>query len=392
MAFREPHEFPRRILLATTGLNPQILTETLYALAVTGDPPFVPTEIQVITTAEGRHRLTLTLLDPSSAVLAKFAAEFGLPGVAQALTPERIHVIAEAGGRPLSDIASEADNAAAANLITRIVRELTSDGEAALHVSLAGGRKTMGFLLGYALTLFGRPQDRLSHVLVDQPFEMHPEFFYPPKSPRVLTTRDGRPINTADARLLLAEIPFVPLRLGMPKDLLKGAASYSETVARAEQGFMEPELVIDHRTRRILCHGRLVMLPPKRFAVYAWLARRRKEGKGLGRDGSIHWWEASRQDAADLLAEYGATAGVAPNTVRDLEASLANAELGAVPGEVLEQDKSRINRALREVLGYFAAPYEIVPRGEVPGTAYTRIGLALDPEAIRFGSIEATEE
>ena len=37
------HSYPRRILLCVTGLTPQILTETLYALAVQRQPPFVPT-------------------------------------------------------------------------------------------------------------------------------------------------------------------------------------------------------------------------------------------------------------------------------------------------------------------------------------------------------------
>src|SRR5262249_49174766 len=153
---------------------------------------------------------------------------------------------------------------------------------AALHVSLAGGRKTMGFLLGYALSLFGRRQDRLSHVLVDEPFERHSDFFYPPREPRVLTTSDGRPINTADARLLLADIPIVPLRLGWPREPLDGEATCSETVERPKGSFTEPELLIDHRSRRIMCHGRVVALPPLQFAVYAWLARRRKEGVGEG--------------------------------------------------------------------------------------------------------------
>jgi CRISPR-associated protein (TIGR02584 family) len=59
------------------------------------------------------------------------------------------------------------------------VRELTADPDCAIHASIAGGRKTMGFYLGYALSLFGRPQDRLSHVLVSSPFESNQNFFYP---------------------------------------------------------------------------------------------------------------------------------------------------------------------------------------------------------------------
>ena len=53
-----PAAYPRRILLAVTGLSPQIVTETLHALAVGGEQPFVPTEIHLITTAEGAERPT----------------------------------------------------------------------------------------------------------------------------------------------------------------------------------------------------------------------------------------------------------------------------------------------------------------------------------------------
>jgi CRISPR-associated protein (TIGR02584 family) len=50
---RQPHAYPRRILLAVIGMTQQILTETLYTLAVDSDPAFVPTEIHLITTAQG---------------------------------------------------------------------------------------------------------------------------------------------------------------------------------------------------------------------------------------------------------------------------------------------------------------------------------------------------
>ena len=33
---------PRRILLCVTGLTPQVVTETLYALAIAGDRPWIP--------------------------------------------------------------------------------------------------------------------------------------------------------------------------------------------------------------------------------------------------------------------------------------------------------------------------------------------------------------
>ncbi|HNU20229.1 MAG TPA: CRISPR-associated ring nuclease, partial [Hydrogenophilus thermoluteolus] len=60
MLSQAPHTFSRRILLAVSGLTPQIVTETLYAL-IHQPQPFVPTEIHLITTLEGAKRAKLAL-------------------------------------------------------------------------------------------------------------------------------------------------------------------------------------------------------------------------------------------------------------------------------------------------------------------------------------------
>ena len=73
---RVPASYPRRIVVASLGLAPQVLTETLYCLG-TAEPSFVPTEIHVVTTQEGRHRAILTLLDDSSAMLGALEADYG---------------------------------------------------------------------------------------------------------------------------------------------------------------------------------------------------------------------------------------------------------------------------------------------------------------------------
>ena len=45
--------YNKRILLSVTGKSPAVVTETLYALVT--EKNFIPTEIQVITTIEGRN-------------------------------------------------------------------------------------------------------------------------------------------------------------------------------------------------------------------------------------------------------------------------------------------------------------------------------------------------
>lgn len=63
----QPHEYPRRILLAVTGLSPQVVTESVYALANTVDPAFVPTEFHLVAMAEGAEQAWLTLLSEGAA-------------------------------------------------------------------------------------------------------------------------------------------------------------------------------------------------------------------------------------------------------------------------------------------------------------------------------------
>lgn len=163
-----------RILLAVTGLSCQVVTETIYALAQQ-DLNMLPDAVYVLTTREGAERARLLLCQEGW--FGRLLRDWELPSIA--FGPEHIQIIHDARERPLGDIRSQQDNVSAADTIAEAVRTLTTSNTKQLHVSIAGGRKTMGFFAGYALTLYGRPQDRLSHVLVSSEFESHPDFYYP---------------------------------------------------------------------------------------------------------------------------------------------------------------------------------------------------------------------
>lgn len=67
----------------------------------------------------------------------------------------------------------------------------------------------MGFYIGYALSLFGRPQDKLSHVLVEEAFEQNREFFYPPKTKTTLNTDRYGMKDAAQAQVMLRKFHFI---------------------------------------------------------------------------------------------------------------------------------------------------------------------------------------
>jgi CRISPR-associated protein (TIGR02584 family) len=251
--------FKSRTLLAVTGLSPQIVTETLFAILKQYGEEALPNRVKILTTKEGANRARLTLLDKHSGKFHAFLREFSLEGKVL-FTEQDIHLISNTEGSVLDDIVTPEDNAAAANCITNLMRQLTQDSESQLHVSIAGGRKTMGFYLGYAFSLFARPQDVLSHVLVASPFESHPEFFYPPTNGLVLYTQDKKPIHTDDAKIWLAEIPVVKLRHGVSAQHLQKEVSYTDVVQEVEQSFNPASVVIDVTKKKIKCGGAEVKL------------------------------------------------------------------------------------------------------------------------------------
>jgi CRISPR-associated protein (TIGR02584 family) len=341
-----------------TGLSPQIVTETLYALAVVGNPRWLPTEIRIITTRRGAKEARHTLLRDDPGWFHRLCADYRLPEIAFGIAD--IRVITGPDGKPLDDIIDEADNAAVADFITEELRALTADPNASLHVSIAGGRKTMGFYVGYALSLFGREQDRLSHVLVPPALESRSDFFYP------------RPPDT-DARVHLGDIPFVRLRDGLPEQrLFEGRARFSEVVAEAQKALPPLALHLDPTMRTVIAGGATIALKPAEFAFYLMLARRRKQGLP-----GAHWSDERAQ--AEMRESYATVVSPYSGDYERLERS-------GMSKESFNARKSHINTALVRTLGKRRAqPYLVEAMAPPAGKGQGRLrpyGLRTPPEEI----------
>jgi len=339
---RQPHEYPRRLLFAVTGLSPQVITETCYALAVNEKPAFLPTEIHILTTSEGRDRIRHTLLSRQPGWFRRLLEEYGLPRIRFGL--EQVHLVSGKGEDAFADIRDAKANARAADAITELVREFTANEDTALHVSIAGGRKTMGFYAGYALSLYGRPQDRLSHVLVSAPFEGNHDFFYPTRKSEILYTSppESRPIDASEARVSLAMIPFVRLRHGVPPELRQGQASYSEVVEATQRALGPVRLIIDVDQQRVSAGEIDFHLPPAELAFLSWFARRQREGR------DALFAPADGVPEIDYANEYLAEL----DHIRDAEYGRTGERLhGEMDKAFFEQTLSRLRRDMRAALG-----------------------------------------
>lgn len=370
----------RDVLVALCGLTPQVVTETLWALARRA-PPVHPTEIWILTTQAGRKACLEKLLGANRA-LARFVHECR-PSPVPRCQASHVIVLKGADGKPLDDVRSERDNRAVADQLAEFLGKQAERTDVRLHCSVAGGRKTMGVLLASALQLFGRAEDRLYHVLVSPEFESHPEFYYPPKRSRTLVLRDGRGVDARTATIELAELPFVRLRGLLASAHLTSEATLSGIAATAQrrlQLLVDPEPVRVHPRNNVLRIGtRRIELSPASMTVYRALARTKishcarldLETCGDCMECYVRFTKDTWTQTKAILAERGGGMPLLTNATDDKDVANQFRSL-------IRKVNSKLERALG--MGPHENPYRIRSGGTRGETVY---GLALDKTKIR---------
>ena len=285
----------RTILIAVTGNAPAVLTEAIWALAAER-PPVIPDDVICITTTKGNEALQREINQPLStwsgrsvweslrgAVLGKRAALQDR----RLMRVERIIELPDpANGtvRPVDDLRSREDNEAAADYILGIVRQAVGDNpDTRVLALISGGRKTMGALLHAAMSLLGREGDRLLHVLVNEPFDTCPSFFFPKQLHQNLTLRDGRKMEAKDARIELADVPFAPLGDIVKKHLGSKPATFMSLVRRvgkqiADLVQRDVKLIIRRSIPAVHVDGNAVQLSTAQYVILMHLAEAAKNG------------------------------------------------------------------------------------------------------------------
>jgi CRISPR-associated protein (TIGR02584 family) len=280
----------RNILLCVAGLTPQIITETLFVLTVKQGIRI--DEVQVITSTLGKKIVKERLFD--SAKWSEFCVDYAVETKDLRFGMDCLEILKDAKENELPDIRSTEENEFAANQICKIVKKLCDQKDCNIYASVAGGRKTMGNYLAFAMSLFARPDDELSHVLVDEKFERlgKPplDFYYEPPIPRNVLDIKGNPefvddaktqhLTTDMAKTTLAKIPFVRLRRILGDDYTEKPFVYANFVdqVQIELDLLETEhnLEILLAENKVRVSSREIELTPRDFWIYVIFALRRK--------------------------------------------------------------------------------------------------------------------
>ncbi len=246
------------ILIGVVGMSPAVLTETIWALAQES-PPVIPDKVVAITTNKGRDEIHKILLGKEdnwkilrNTLKAKDKLSFG--------SSASIPVIGN-GNCDFSDISSAEENEQAADFILKVIRQYTEDSDTQIIASIAGGRKTMSALMLSCMSLLGREQDRVCHVLANDDYIFSNKDFLYPKNKK----------EEKAAQIILSDIPFVRVRGLYAEKRGEAPTSYSAMVRlfhhAAPPAINYPKIEIDLAKGKIFADDEDLKLSPCQFVL-----------------------------------------------------------------------------------------------------------------------------
>ena len=269
----------RKILVAGMGTSPAVLTNAVWALAHQSEP-VVPDEIVVFITKDGKPLIKKELFDGGVwADMLKCLTRDGIEVEGKLMFGETsIRSIPDAKGNEIYDLRTGEDNLRAADFMLAQLRQYTEDSGVELHVSIAGGRKTMSALLLSCMTLLGREDDKVYHVLLPPEFEggTEPVFYFSKKGTKYKSRVTGKTYQGAKVQSELFEVPFVRMR-GWYQDKFKTIPPSYRTLILCVQevappAVAYPEIEIDAWNGWVKVDGRVVSMSKSCFATLYLLA------------------------------------------------------------------------------------------------------------------------
>lgn len=263
----------KNILVCVSGLTPQIVTESLFCLAV--KEKILIDEVYIITTTRGRNVILGKDTHPSTPKSPLKKEIENLCDKYKIKLPlfkenENHIIVAKEESIELPDIRSDKDNILFPNKVCEFLRQKSSNPNNILYCSITGGRKSMSVHMANALSLFARENDRLIHVLTKEENEF--KGFYPQ--------------NKKEAKdLEIADIPFVRLRSILSAEikntnLLKSnfdeIVKYTQTQLKA----LSPsnKMILDTERRELRFGNENIVLEPMLFIFYYFFVDRKNRG------------------------------------------------------------------------------------------------------------------
>jgi CRISPR-associated protein (TIGR02584 family) len=249
----------KEILLISVGATPQVVTETLWYYTYNEVREF--DKIVLVTTSMGKNNIHKELyknkrLESLETALSKPEGHFKIPD-------ENIITLKDSEGNELDDIRTSNDSEDMASHVFEILKDLTQDQNSRLTIVIAGGRKTMPAILALASSFYGREQDEMVHVLINDELFWSDWFF--PDDP-----------NDPKQKIEISQLPFLRLKnytTGINADSPLDALSIAQT--RLNELAPLTNVTIDKNM--ITVGDQTFKLPPAEMQLWRYMARKKIE-------------------------------------------------------------------------------------------------------------------
>lgn len=283
----------RNILLSIVGINPQIITETLYGLYKNSFKNF-PEEIYVITTELGLINLRKKCFGEES-IISNFCKEYNLKNI-DFSEEKNVFCIQDDNNDDgsLENFKNTQDSIS--DFIFKKVSEFTNKKDEfgnpyyRIHASIAGGRKNLSYFFGIAMSILANKDDELSHVLIPKCFE-NSSFCYPTIESNIIKNAFKEEVDTKNAKVALIPIPLLRLRNVYERsDIFNSSStlSYKEIVEKLNRELsIEPSkfnITFDRTKSEVIINNvYCIPLDSAEFAFYSLIAKNTKSyNKGKG--------------------------------------------------------------------------------------------------------------
>jgi CRISPR-associated protein (TIGR02584 family) len=229
------------------------------------------------------------MLRGQNGFLRRFCDSYGID---TSTLPLEIELVTGKNGEELPDIRTKEENELCLSQLVNLVKKLTSEEENNLFASMAGGRKTMGIFLSFAMELFARKNDSLTHVLISpSELESSPDFGFLPNTETFQATTgfgENKTLKTfysKDIQIEVEEVPFFRMRQNKKLfDHYKGLENINKIreviQTEIDTHVVEPEITLDLTNKDIEIRRQNIFekvhLPPQLFAVYYFLLSKGK--------------------------------------------------------------------------------------------------------------------
>ncbi|MGA1823091.1 MAG: CRISPR-associated ring nuclease Csm6 [bacterium] len=370
----------KNILLAVCGLNPQIVTESLYALHQEGQKVDA---LYIITTRDGKEMINAHLLSPKDGHFYRYMRDYQIENGSIAFDPSHVHVVRHEDGHEINDIIDEDDSESFLKKCLEIAFELTADSHNAVFFLVAGGRKTMSSCLAVAAQMYGRTQDRMYHVLVSPEFEQSRDFYYPPPFPVELELKDndGKKymMKSSYAKITLVPIPFISIRDRLSEEKLREPQDPATLMLSCIHD-KKSTLTLDIPEKKVFFKGKETDLPPALFALYSFFILQKAEC--TRKVTSCHTCQHCYMDIQEIFSRQSRISYIYDQITSTYHVHIERkkSRIYDIDYETFNQYKAKIRRKLLQAFGLHLLPrLEITSWGARPDTRY---GIILDKKYI----------